>query len=501
MVTPQEPLLKTGAQFAGYRILAPLSVDAGTGIHAFSARRASELRLDALRVLYCMRSEGEPPEDEIARFKERALRLQALQLPELPLVDDSGFSAGLFWVAVEDVRGSSLKELILKRDIDTPWPLAACLRLVASVARVMKTAADQGIVHLGINPRRIYSTPDLELTKITGLGILQLFDKVASFSRVEDLPYIAPEQIVRDWSGDAKSDVYSLGMSFFEVCTLEVPFADNHGVLPGELMIHAILKTTPEPIRRSRPNAPESIEGFLHRLVGKRPASRISWESVIVEASALAEEYERWTKRAAEEKVDSEDDEPAGGGREEAEGHAKGDPGPAEGLTADAPDARRQTKAPPPPPPFPPRARALPAVAIAVLGGLGGVLLTTPSSDRVSVAPQVLSARPAPPVSRRGAPDPPSWATCDPLMPTSFGPPAAPAEERHGAVVRPPASAPPAPRRARDSGSLPGAPGAPGAPSAPSAGASSPAFAPPIEAVRALYSFQSRRKQNGPDED
>lgn len=487
MVMPQEPLLKTGAHFAGYRILTPLSVDAGTGIHAFSARRASELRLDAPRVLYCMRSEGEPPEDEIALFQERVERLQTLRLPELPLVEGGGFSAGMFWVAVEDVRGSSLKELILERDRDNPWPFDACLRLIASVARVLKTAADQGIVHLGINPRKIHSTPDLELMKITGLGILQLFGKVASFSRVEDLPYAAPEQIMRDASGDAKTDVYALGMSFFEICTLEMPFADNHGVLPGELIAHAILRTTPEPIRRSRPNAPESIEGFLHRLVGKRPAQRIGWESVIAEADGLAEEYERWTTRAADEKVGG-GDEHTGGGREEAEGHAKGDPGAPESSTADAPAVRRQTMARPPPPP-PPRARALPAVFIAMLSGLGGVLLATPSSDRVSVAPHVLSAAPA---ERRGALDPPLQAACDPLMPASVRPPAAPAEERPSAGGRPPVSESPAPRRPPDKRPRP---------RAPSTSAPSPAIELPLDAVRALYSFQSRRKQIGLDED
>lgn len=473
MVNAEEPLLKPGASFAGYRITASLFTDERSRIQVFSARRASELRLDALRVLHVQRAKRETTPEEIAEFAGAVERLKALRLPELPEVDGGGFSDGTFWIAVQDVRGQPLKEMIQERAIEDHWPIEACLRLVASIARVLKTAADHGILHLGVNPRSVYCTPDLELQTITGLGIPQLFkEKGPMLRHPDDVPYVAPEQIVRSLDVDPRTDVYAIGLLFFELCTLEVPFADNHGYLPGDFILKAILKLTPEPLKHRRPGTPDFIEAFMHRLVAKSGAQRLGLPHVITEAEEAAAEYERWSKRADKEELDPKKP------TDEEQSPSQG------ALTTQQP-----ATTPRPPQDPPPRRRLVPAIIpVAALCILMVALLAALFSDNGGETPSALGGRaveqpaavkpPAPP-----AVEPPALPAVKLPAPPAVEPPA-PAAAALSAAVKPSAAERSLNSRTRQRG-------------APSAAPRSPS----LRAIDAYYSFQSRRKEPLDDQD
>lgn len=107
------PLLNVGVLFEGYRITkaVPTNGDASdSSIQSFKATRASELRIDAVRTIYCMRPTLEESASEVVEeFAKRLERLKALRLPERPEVEAGGFAAGILWVAVHDTRGTRSK--------------------------------------------------------------------------------------------------------------------------------------------------------------------------------------------------------------------------------------------------------------------------------------------------------------------------------------------------------------------------------------------------------
>lgn len=316
------PLLKVGALFEGYRITKVVASDGGSpggAIQCFKAIRAADLRIDAVRMIYCMRPESDADAaDTLADFSSGVDRLKALTLPELPEVEDGGYSDGILWVAVQDVRGETLKDLILKRDITEPWPLEACLRLVADLARVFKAASEKGVAHYHFLPQDVFCSPDLKLRKLTGMGIYQLFGKtVRTPQHTCDLLNMAPEQLLKDGVVSLKTDVYLVGLVFYELCTLDMPFADAKGMAPtGDWLLKLITTATLEPLSTKR-GFPEFIDRFFRRLVACAPERRLGWQSVIDEAEATAVFVERRMLPPSMPMTHDEDEAPDDKGGEE----------------------------------------------------------------------------------------------------------------------------------------------------------------------------------------
>ena len=181
---------------------------------------------------------------------------------------------GHFAMVLEDVGAVPLKELIM--DPERPLALPLILELFATLMDLLAKLHTRGIIHKDINPSNILVHP------ATGQLYLIDFDIAATLSREQaaldaleniegTLAYLSPEQTGRTGHPlDERSDLYSAGITFYEVLTGKLPFVGKDAME----MIYFHLARDPHPPSESHPQSPEMLSRILMRLLAKDPARR-----------------------------------------------------------------------------------------------------------------------------------------------------------------------------------------------------------------------------------
>jgi serine/threonine-protein kinase len=147
------------------------------------------------------------------------------------------------------------------------------VELVSRLAETLEYVHANGVVHRDLKPENILIHPD-GTPRLMDFGIaLRLGSKRLTFSHLTNAvgtpDYMAPEQ-VRGERGDARTDVYALGVLMFELLTGRVPY-------PAEDALEAMrrkVETEPPLVRRFRPDAPEAIQAIVYRALRRRPSER-----------------------------------------------------------------------------------------------------------------------------------------------------------------------------------------------------------------------------------
>jgi PAS domain S-box-containing protein len=150
------------------------------------------------------------------------------------------------------------------------------LRIAARLAAILADVHDQRVIHRDIKPTNILIDPATGEVALADFGISVLLD--SERARIHDrgviegtLPYMAPEQTGRTGREvDFRSDLYSLGATFYELLTGRRPFEAGS---PLEL-IHAHLARRPEPPQRLRPELPTALSDMIMKLLEKAPERR-----------------------------------------------------------------------------------------------------------------------------------------------------------------------------------------------------------------------------------
>jgi serine/threonine protein kinase len=171
---------------------------------------------------------------------------------------------GLPYLILEDFGGRSLDQLLdrLREPIQF---LKIALQIVAALAQIH----ERQIVHKDIKPKNIIVHPETHQVKIGDFGIAAFIPYeqqfVSSSSRIEgSLPYLSPEQTGRMNRGiDYRSDLYSLGVTFYEMLTGQLPFQGND---PLE-WVHCHIAKQPPSLREF--NIPSVISDLVLKLLAK----------------------------------------------------------------------------------------------------------------------------------------------------------------------------------------------------------------------------------------
>lgn len=218
-------------------------------------------------VVKLLRSE-QPTALELARLRHEHQLLQSLDVPQVVKslgLETLGHRLAL---VLEDAGDTSLDQLIQSAQLD----LERCLRLAIVLARVVATVHGHGIVHKDIKPAHFFVRPGLsEDLVLVDFGIAtRLSHQVQAAALVTELegtlPYIAPEQTGRmnrvvDW----RSDLYSLGVTLYELFTGRLPFETTD---PLEL-VHSHIARAPPPPQTFRPDLPPVAAGIILKLMAK----------------------------------------------------------------------------------------------------------------------------------------------------------------------------------------------------------------------------------------
>ena len=235
----------------------------------YRARQVSLDRRVALKVL--------PPamvEDPVLmeRFAGEAHTAGLLVSPNVVQVYFAGNIDEQVFFAMEFVSGTDLAHIISRqRSEGKPLPVHQAGRYVAQAAHGLAEAERNQIVHRDIKPQNLLLTSD-DMVKIADFGIAKVMGEhhlTLTGSAVGTPAYCSPEQGRGD-AVDQRSDLYSLGVVFYELLTGQKPFAGTQ----ANQLIYQHNFSEPKPPRSLRPDVPEAYETVCMRLMMKDPEQR-----------------------------------------------------------------------------------------------------------------------------------------------------------------------------------------------------------------------------------
>jgi serine/threonine-protein kinase len=208
----------------------------------------------------------------IARFHREARVGAQLEHENLVRVYDFGESNGRFYLVMEYIEGKTVGTMISEQG---PLALAVAARLVRQVALGLEHAHRKGMIHRDVNPYNILVTHE-GTAKLADLGLaIDLADGervTRDGATVGTFDYVAPEQARHSHAADIRSDIYSLGCTFYHMLTGQVPFPSPS--LPEKLFAHQALE--PTPLSQLTPMLPEGLVQMVQRMMRKSPGERYS---------------------------------------------------------------------------------------------------------------------------------------------------------------------------------------------------------------------------------
>jgi urea transport system substrate-binding protein len=209
----------------------------------------------------------------VQRFLREARYASQFVHPNVVAVLDVGDETGTRYLAMELVRGLNAGDTIRKSGA-MPWQEAT--RIVGDVARALSAAHATGLVHRDLKPANVIIGDD-GVVKLTDFGLSKLLTAtekpLTAFGQVVGTPhYMSPEQTRAD-PLDARSDIYSLGATYFALLTGHAPYARFNN--PTQVMTAHNNLPVPDP-REERPDIPEVVVEILRRAMAKKPEERFA---------------------------------------------------------------------------------------------------------------------------------------------------------------------------------------------------------------------------------
>lgn len=246
-----------------YKILAEIG-RGGMGI-VYRAYQKSLNREVALKIL--------PPtlsfdENLVKRFHREAEAAAGLNHPNIIQIFDINEIEGIHFFAMEYLRGESLTQKIKR---EGPLPITEAVRITIDVADALSYSHAEGIIHRDIKPSNIMIDPHGHL-KVTDFGLARAMESshLTMTGTIIGTPeYMSPEQ-ARGENLDGRSDLYSLGIVFYETLTARIPFEAS---TPFAVAQKQIYEPLPSP-RSLRPEIPEVLENVILKSTEKNPEQR-----------------------------------------------------------------------------------------------------------------------------------------------------------------------------------------------------------------------------------
>jgi serine/threonine protein kinase len=253
-----------GKKLGGYQLVERLGIG-GMG-EVYKAVQLSLGRQVALKILA---PELTTDRTFVERFMREARAAGKLNHPNIVQVHDSGEAHGIYFISMEYVDGGSVQDLItggrkLSQNRST--------EIVLQAARALEYAQKVGIVHCDIKPDNLMLTSAGDV-RLSDLGIAKQTNERGSADQADGVfgspHYMAPEQ-ARGLQLDHRSDLYSLGITYYRLVLGRVPF---NGKDAKEIMEHQVFDE-PEDPRQIDPTLVAMTYTILNRLMRKRPGER-----------------------------------------------------------------------------------------------------------------------------------------------------------------------------------------------------------------------------------
>ncbi|MFL5629431.1 MAG: serine/threonine protein kinase [Ktedonobacteraceae bacterium] len=228
--------------------------------------------------------------DFAPRFYREAQILAALRHPNIVAVQDFHISqnGNEAYIIMDYVEGPSLADYLgVTARMGKILPPVEIVRLLAPVADALDYAHQHNVIHGALRPTAILldrmdaTSPVPGEPKLTDFGLNHMQNPLAL--PLHDVSYISPE-IAQGFTGTNRSDLYSLGVILYELCTGTLPF---HGETPSDILMQHIHGTPTSPVLIN-PHIPPTLTAVIMRGLAKDPTARYPTATSLVTAVARA---------------------------------------------------------------------------------------------------------------------------------------------------------------------------------------------------------------------
>lgn len=204
-------------------------------------------------------------EEVIKRFQREAKAIAKLNHPNIVSIFDIGDEDDCYYMVMELLEGDSLAKILKEKKRYSP---AMATNIAIQVCSALDYAHEQGVIHRDIKPENIMLSKK-GIAKLTDFGIAQLTQDQAKLtqagSMLGSIMYVSPEQLYNAATVDKRADIYSLGMTLYEMLSGILPF-DGNSV--SEIFMK-ILNEAPKNLTSIHPDIPESLSQIIDKALTK----------------------------------------------------------------------------------------------------------------------------------------------------------------------------------------------------------------------------------------
>src|SRR5436305_2423237 len=203
----------------------------------------------------------------VERFRREASAAVGIQHPNVVGVFDRGEYDGTYYIAMEYLRGRTLKDVIAQ---DAPLDQERALDIAVQILRAAGFAHRRGIVHRDFKPQNVIVDEE-DRVKVTDFGIARAgaSEITETGSIMGTAQYLSPEQ-AQGTAAESTSDLYSIGVMLYEMLAGTLPFTGDSAVAVA--LRH--LTEPPPPLRQFRPDIHPELDAVVMRALAKDPRER-----------------------------------------------------------------------------------------------------------------------------------------------------------------------------------------------------------------------------------
>ena len=237
--------------------------------------KAEDHKLNRLVAIKVLKPEFRDDTGFIAKFRKEAQAAAKLTHPNIVNVYDVGEDRGLYYIVMELVEGITLRNYIMKKG---KLSVKEATSIAIQVSLGLEAAHNQGIVHRDVKPQNIIISTDGKV-KLSDFGIAKASNSNTITANVMGSVHFSSPEQVRGGFSDYKSDIYSLGITMYEMFTGRVPF-------DGDTTVSIAIKHLQEeivPPSRYTPNLPYSVEQIILKCTQKDPDRRYASMGLLIE--------------------------------------------------------------------------------------------------------------------------------------------------------------------------------------------------------------------------
>lgn len=228
--------------------------------------KAMDHKLNRFVAVKVLKAEFCQDKSFISKFKIEAQAAAGLAHPNIVNVYDVGEDQGIHYIVMELIDGITLKKYVEKKG---KLSVKDAVSIAIQVAQGIEAAHNNGIVHRDIKPQNIIISREGKV-KVTDFGIARAASaNTINSNAMGSVHYISPEQ-ARGGYIDEKSDIYSLGITIYEMITGRVPFEGDSTVT---IALQHIQEEIPSP-KLFVPDLPISVEKIIEKCTQKKPERR-----------------------------------------------------------------------------------------------------------------------------------------------------------------------------------------------------------------------------------